>query len=195
MFKENKGYLPKQPPSKIDDYSAKQPPSDINPEYPANQQPPDENSSDHYRQLFDSYVSKKESETKAFVDKMTGLYNRNAWDDYVKHFDGSRGDIATIIMCDINGLKHTNDTKGHSAGDGLIKNTASLFRETFTRPHDKIFRIGGDEFVICIENNKTLEEKEKLEKFINIQFSIENQAQHGADFSYGIAHYDPSIDD
>ena len=169
MFEENKGYLP-------------------------NQQPSDEIPNDRYQEAYEGYVLNQKLENEAFVDKMTGLYNRNAWDDYVKHFDGSRGDVATIIMCDINGLKHTNDTKGHSAGDLLIKNTASLFKETFTRAHDKIFRIGGDEFIICIENNKTSEEKENLEKFISVQFSKENQVDHKTNFSYGIAHYDPSID-
>lgn len=197
MFETGKNHSPKREPSKVDnDNSTNQQLTNINPEYPKNQQPFDEIPNDRYEEGYERYVLAQKLETKAFVDKMTGLYNRNAWDDYVKHFDGHRGDMATIIMCDINGLKLINDTPGlgHSAGDILIEDTASFFKETFTRSHDKIFRIGGDEFIICIDNNRTLEEKEKLENFINIKFSRENQAQHNVNFSYGIAHYDSSVD-
>ncbi|MCR4591237.1 MAG: GGDEF domain-containing protein [Lachnospiraceae bacterium] len=53
------------------------------------------------------------------------------------------------MVCDINGLKHINDTQGHAAGDQLIKDACSLLCEQFTR--GTVYRIGGDEFVIILQ--------------------------------------------
>lgn len=127
-------------------------------------------------------------------DKMTGLNNRNAWIDQIEHFDYQRGDNATLIVCDINGLKEINDTKGHSAGDKLIKNMAGLLKTVFTRAHDNIYRTGGDEFIISIKDLKTPEEQQKFEEFLKDKFSSENQTKAGVKFSFGIAHFDPEID-
>lgn len=48
-----------------------------------------------------------------------------------------------IIFADLNGLKICNDTKGHKAGDELLKKAAALLKEIFNE--DEIYRSGGDE--------------------------------------------------
>lgn len=58
--------------------------------------------------------------------------------------------IFSVMVFDVNNLKHVNDTQGHAAGDHLIRNGYQLLTEEF--PRSEIYRIGGDEFVIIMEN-------------------------------------------
>ena len=88
----------------------------------------------------------KELEQFALNDTMTGLYNRNAYNYYVK----SEPDITDtmIVTFDLNNLKKCNDEHGHSAGDDYIIQTAQIIENIFEK-HGKCYRIGGDEFC-CI---------------------------------------------
>ena len=54
-------------------------------------------------------------------------------------------------MLDVDNLKTLNDDKGHLAGDRAIKTVASSLRECI-REVDKVFRYGGDEFVVVLTN-------------------------------------------
>ena len=56
-------------------------------------------------------------------------------------------------MCDVNYLKQTNDNFGHEAGDNLLKNCAICLKETFSSIGN-CYRLGGDEFIVLIENRK-----------------------------------------
>lgn len=77
------------------------------------------------------------------TDVMTGLQNRRA---YTELLDSIPGPVSCGAMFfDVNGLKITNDTKGHIAGDNLIRDFAGLLRGNL--PEAKLFRISGDEFV------------------------------------------------
>ena len=82
-------------------------------------------------------------------DTLTGLYNRLFFETELKRLDSSRLFPITIIMTDLDNLKHVNDAFGHRAGDQLLKNLANLFISIF-RHEDIICRIGGDEFVILL---------------------------------------------
>ncbi len=89
----------------------------------------------------------------ANTDSMTGVRNKHAYSEYEKHLNGmlrsgELGKELAVLVCDINGLKHVNDTKGHAAGDKLIKDATSLICEHFV--HGAVFRIGGDEFVVIL---------------------------------------------
>lgn len=55
-----------------------------------------------------------------------------------------------VAFFDLNGLKFTNDTYGHAAGDILIKNFSDLLLHYFSQ--NEIFRISGDEFVVIKQN-------------------------------------------
>ncbi len=91
----------------------------------------------------------KELEQFALNDTMTGLYNRNAYNYYVK----SAPDIADtmIVTFDLNNLKKCNDEHGHSAGDDYIIQTAQIIESIFEK-QGKCYRIGGDEFCCVISN-------------------------------------------
>ena len=87
------------------------------------------------------------------IDLLTGVYNRNAMNNRVaKLVDGtdSYPDDLKVVFADVNGLKQTNDRKGHLAGDILIKSAAILLQEAFLG--QEIYRAGGDEFTVFISN-------------------------------------------
>jgi len=169
-------------------------------EYPPNHRPPEETPNPRYKEAFNNYrkiqILKQEYfklKEKSFIDSLTDCYNRNAWEDYQKHIDLNRGNSLTLIAIDINGLKTINDTKGHDAGDRLIKNTALYLQEVFSRKGDRVFRIGGDEFVIACDYVDPTK-RDSFNSFIDLNFNQENLNQKGLDFAVGISHSNPDTD-
>ena len=91
-----------------------------------------------------------------------------------------------VIFTDLNGLKRTNDSQGHHAGDILLKKAASVFKEMFDEA--EIFRAGGDEFVVLLtgitedELNETAENLKQKAAEDGVSFAIgwsyENDAQN-----------------
>lgn len=79
----------------------------------------------------------------SFHDPLTGAFNRNAMSEH--HVNRLQMLSVGVIYCDITGLKHTNDTIGHDAGDQMIQHCYQLIREILCT--DWIYRTGGDEFV------------------------------------------------
>ena len=86
----------------------------------------------------------------AETDALTNLPNRYRFEQYLLDA-GESGYSLAILMFDINFLKETNDTLGHSAGDKLIRKAAECITACFG---DKSFRIGGDEFAAVVEDCK-----------------------------------------
>jgi diguanylate cyclase (GGDEF)-like protein/PAS domain S-box-containing protein len=80
-------------------------------------------------------------------DSLTGLYNRNFFEEEMERLSDGRYSPVGIVVCDLDGLKFVNDTLGHQSGDRLLVKVADLLRENF-RNSDIIARIGGDEFAI-----------------------------------------------
>ena len=62
-------------------------------------------------------------------------------------------DDLTVFLVDINGLKRTNDTLGHDAGDELIRGSAECIEKVFDN-YGSVYRIGGDEFVVFAKMNR-----------------------------------------
>lgn len=90
-----------------------------------------------------------ELEELSFHDTLTGLYNRNYYNNYVDKFVIEPNNKMGIIFGDINGLKIQNDNYGHESGDRLIKETSVFLMDNLD---GLIFRIGGDEFVCFYDN-------------------------------------------
>jgi len=84
------------------------------------------------------------------VDEMTNLYNRNKYLEMVQDYYPNIEQVS-VLFGDLNGLKKVNDTLGHEYGDKLIISTAKLIT-IFTNEKSKAYRIGGDEFVIIVED-------------------------------------------
>ena len=93
------------------------------------------------------------------VDQMTGVYNRRGLIEAAEHL--IPGAKYALVFFDVNGLKKTNDTQGHKAGDRLIKNTAATLR---TIPSSAVFRMGGDEFLLL----KRIESEQDIEPLLEL---------------------------
>lgn len=93
----------------------------------------------------------------ARTDALTGLPNRACFDeviaDHIRHMHET-GRLLALAFIDFNGFKTINDSMGHAAGDEVLRTIASRFRDSF-RANDFIARIGGDEFVVLLEIDRT----------------------------------------
>lgn len=98
-------------------------------------------------------------------DEMTGLYNRNHFEQHLPVLQ-EKYEKAVILIADVNGLKLFNDHFGHKEGDRLIMRFANVVDATTNSMADTHrMRIGGDEFLIVI-GNAGFEEAESLKKAI-----------------------------
>ena len=83
----------------------------------------------------------------SMTDELTRLYNRRSYEeDLSKLREHGLDDSFVLFSIDVNGLKRVNDTKGHAAGDELIKGAADCLSLSFGNS-GKVYRTGGDEFM------------------------------------------------
>ncbi|XQW86718.1 diguanylate cyclase domain-containing protein [Thalassotalea piscium] len=88
-------------------------------------------------------------------DELTGLMNRRGFNEFIESawrlacFSDSK---LAIIMIDIDFFKPFNDTYGHIAGDKCLQKVASELKRKLSRTGDGIARIGGEEFVVVMQN-------------------------------------------
>lgn len=90
----------------------------------------------------------------ALHDPLTGLPNRTLVLDRLRNAlarQRRQGASVALLFVDIDQLKMVNDSLGHDAGDALIKATGQRMTEVL-RPSDTVARVGGDEFIILIED-------------------------------------------
>lgn len=84
------------------------------------------------------------------TDELTGLFNRRGFmiaaDQELKHAKRIGKSVVMLFM-DVDDLKDVNDKFGHTEGDALLRELASVLRSTF-RESDIVARLGGDEFVV-----------------------------------------------
>lgn len=85
----------------------------------------------------------------AYEDGLTGLENRLSFGEYEEELKKKNIGICMFVQFDINYLKTVNDTYGHSAGDDFIISAANIIRSSFGK-YGRVFRIGGDEFIVVI---------------------------------------------
>ncbi len=102
-----------------------------------------------------SRVLKEKYEKEKYIytsntDELTKCFNRRAYDLDMENLDLNTEWV--YISLDLNGLKKANDTLGHSAGDELICAASNCMKFAFAS-YGKIYRIGGDEFVVLIQES------------------------------------------
>lgn len=157
-----------------------------------------EDESRHLRE----YLSRQQE--NALRDKLTGLYNRDAWDRRIRdvlearrHAEGREPRSADadlcLAVCDLDHFKEVNDRFGHLAGDRVLK---VLARELQSRLRDSDFvaRYGGEEFVILLVDTTLEQASEVLE---SLRYVVEQMPFHFRDdnvpvtVSFGIAAWQP----
>jgi diguanylate cyclase (GGDEF)-like protein len=84
-------------------------------------------------------------------DPLTTLPNRRFLDKLLSSSPAPSGNRLALIHIDLDGFKEINDTRGHAAGDDVLRITASRLRGAIG-PKDTAVRIGGDEFVVACRN-------------------------------------------
>ncbi|MGW5064351.1 diguanylate cyclase domain-containing protein [Streptomyces sp. NPDC004096] len=88
----------------------------------------------------------------AFTDALTGLANRRAVDVRLEEaIERYREDgvVVSLVVCDLNGLKRVNDTRGHAVGDRLLERFGSVLSLCGAMlPGALVARLGGDEFCL-----------------------------------------------
>lgn len=94
----------------------------------------------------------EEARRLAFTDALTGLANRRAvdvrLDEALEHHRG-QGAVVSLVVCDLNGLKRVNDTRGHAVGDRLLERFGSVLSLCGAMlPGALAARLGGDEFCL-----------------------------------------------
>ncbi len=101
-------------------------------------------------------------EERANRDKMTGFLNRRAYENQMASYLSVPSNPGfTFATFDLNGLKNTNDSKGHDAGDELIRGGAECIMNAFGQ-YGKLYRTGGDEFAAILDiSPETLEDRKK----------------------------------
>ncbi len=122
---------------------------------------------------------------RASRDFLTNCYNRYVlepdWDNiYSKSANGG-----TLVFIDIDNLKIVNDLFGHETGDAHIISIVSKIKENM-KLSDRLYRYGGDEFILLTETNE--DEMEKKLKQIVKELDEENNSS----FSFGTVEFDSS---
>ena len=152
-----------------------------------------------------SYMNRRQEESErelgqaraiAYTDPLTGVKNKRAFTEHEKELNELISDPAavspefSVVVCDLNGLKHVNDTYGHKAGDSYIRAACQLICDTFQ--HSPVFRIGGDEFAAVLSGSDHMNRAEIMK-----EFNAKTEANIGSDevvISAGISDFDPSSD-
>ena len=110
----------------------------------------------------------------AETDALTNLPNRYRFEQYMLE-SGDSGYSMAVLLFDVNYLKKTNDTKGHLAGDQLIRTAAECISSCFG---ENCFRFGGDEFAAIVKDctpeaiDQMVARFEETEKSQNISVSL-----------------------
>lgn len=120
----------------------------------------------------------------AVTDDLTGIYNRNAYNLYVNKTEiDIQKESRWIILFDVDDFKTINDTEGHLAGDVVLKNVAKILLEVFSDFQYKVFRIGGDEFLVLAEG---VSENEIIEQLLALKKRLETDGNISLSKGYSI---------
>lgn len=127
----------------------------------------------------------------AMRDSLTSLNNTRAFNvEYqtLKKRQPKKDQTLAIGIIDLDGFKSVNDTYGHSKGDDVLVEFAQVLKQS-VRMNDVVARMGGDEFVVILQDTNSQGIEEYAKRLRN-QFLLSGLKQrYGIDFSMGIRIY------
>ena len=126
----------------------------------------------------------------AITDSLTGLRNHRAFQESLMNLVQMAeryGQPLSLIMLDIDYFKQFNDRFGHPAGDELLRQVASLLRQS-ARAYDVVARYGGEEFAILLPNTD-LNEAIRVAERLRQQIAALQNPHAPITASFGVASY------
>ncbi|MBQ5770216.1 MAG: GGDEF domain-containing protein, partial [Clostridia bacterium] len=127
-----------------------------------------------YVYKFHRLVESNTLETLAYTDLLTGLGNRNAYEEHIKSLSKKTpSETFGCIVSDLTDLKGINDTHGHGSGDLALIEISEAIRHQMPA-NASCFRTGGDEFVIMIDS---IDEHALRKLAQRIKFDVSERAQ------------------
>ncbi len=105
------------------------------------------------------------TEAAATTDSLTGVMNRVAYKKDILRFDEEKAEDFSCIYIDVNELHLRNNKYGHAAGDEMLIYIANTLKEIFFGHY--IYRMGGDEFLVFLQNVKQEDVKDRINAFIS----------------------------
>ena len=135
------------------------------------------------------------AERRATTDQLTGVKNRHAYhlreEEINKLIELEQIEKFALAVCDINNLKQINDQKGHNLGDRCICNCCDAICEIFKG--SGVYRIGGDEFAVILENGDYENRNNLIEELGNKIVEVDETTT--SRIAAGIADYRKGEDD
>ncbi len=137
---------------------------------------------------------------RAYIDALTSVRNKWAYasfiDDLQTCLDADDGQMQFAVgVFDCDDLKLVNDKYGHDKGDIYLKKASHLMCHVFQ--HSPVFRIGGDEFSVIMQNDAFRDREDLIREFHKAMAETNAAAENPWEqvrVSFGIAEYDPEQD-
>lgn len=136
---------------------------------------------------------------QAFVDSLTGLYNRRQFEEnYHREWRRAKrsGQTLSVLMIDVDCFKAYNDLYGHRAGDAALQRVATAISGSIRRPPDLAARLGGEEFIVLLPDTHNAGASDVAQRLILAVRDLGIQHQGGVgghlSVSVGVASAIPS---
>lgn len=145
-----------------------------------------------HRQARSLASSEAELREQSIRDPLTDLFNRRYMQEALAlEIERSRrsGGATSLMIVDVDHFKHLNDSFGHAAGDGVLRQLASLL-SAHTRASDVVCRYGGDEFVVILPETTArvaLVRAQRLAREIRETLVVGGEGQNALTVSVGLA--------
>ncbi len=139
--------------------------------------------------------------SKAYQDALTGIKNKAAFliaaerlNEAIRQGEKNGMPAFAAVVFDCNALKEINDLHGHTQGDLYLQTASSAICKVFS--HSPVFRLGGDEFGVLMQDQDYQNRDRLLEEFDLLAGKINASAVHPwekVDVSKGMAVFDPDV--
>lgn len=129
-----------------------------------------------------SYIKSNMFMQQALYDELTGLPNRRKLLNDIDDMESSSSEHIVLVMLDLDHFKVINDTYGHDMGDQILKILADVTKGRL-RDSDEMYRYGGEEFIILLENIN-LEFVTNVLNFLNSSFNKKCQQSYNIEMTF-----------
>lgn len=147
------------------------------------------------RRMEENEAALAHATSMANTDPLTGVKSKRAFVQMERSIEEAIQEDESyrfaVAACDVNGLKHVNDTLGHKAGDEYICEASRMICELFQ--HSPVFRTGGDEFTVIL-TGRDYEERNYIMRLLH-ERSAENIGLGRVVVAGGLSEYVPGEDD